>query len=771
VFTRSGSTWAQQGEKLMGGEEQGDAGFGKSVALSGDGSTALVGGWYDGNGGGDHLGAAWVFTSSGSTWTQQGQKLAVTGGNYFGESVALSGNGATALIGSPIYEYSPEHNGTGIGAAWVFARSGTEWTQQQKLQGAGEVGYGSFGYGVALSADGSAALIGGPGDGNQGSGAAWVFVSEKAPIVVTGAASAVSRSSATLNAAVNPNGKAVSDCHFEYGTTTSYGASMPCAELPGSGEAPIAVSAAVGSLGEDTSYHFRIVATNEGGTTYGADATFTTLPPPPAVLEVDPSSGPEAGGTSVTITGTSLRSTSAVKFGSTDATSFTVNSDTSITAVSPAGTGPVDVTVTTRGGTSATGPADEFAYLPIPTVSNLSPGGGPEVGGTSVTITGTNLNAASAVRFGSTDATSFTVDSPTSITAISPAGTGTVDVTVTTPEGTSPTTASDRFAYVPAPSVASVSPNSGPEGGGTSVTISGSNLNGASAVDFGAATATSVKVNSPTSITALSPAGTGTVDVTVTTVGGTSATSPADEFRYLAAPEYGRCLKVAKGAGRFANGTCTKAGGTNTYEWFPAVGGPNPLVKPRFTATIKPLMEAKLYISGKHTISCTGEAGGGEYTGAKAIANIAVAFTGCHLDTAGGSCQSLDAASGEVVLNTLQGELGVIATSTEGPLKNKIGIALRPASGTVVAAFACASTPVLVTGSVIGEVPRDAMAVSAVVKFVSSTKGAQKPARFEGGEEDVLQTKLGEVAPAEQTGLKLTMSQTSEEKVEVNSVV
>jgi phosphodiesterase/alkaline phosphatase D-like protein len=97
------------------------------------------------------------------------------------------------------------------------------------------------------------------------------------PTVVSEAASAVAQTSATLHATVNPNGFEVSACRFEYGTTTSYGASAPCVPPPGSGTSAVAVSAALESLGENTTYHFRIVATNAGGTSLGSDQTFTTL--------------------------------------------------------------------------------------------------------------------------------------------------------------------------------------------------------------------------------------------------------------------------------------------------------------------------------------------------------------------------------------------------------------------------------------------------------------------------------------------------------------
>ena len=177
VFTRSGSTWTQQGEKLTSTGESGKGEFGISVALSADGSTALIGGSRDNY----HVGAAWMFTRSGSTWTQHGEKLTgggETGEGKFGSSVALSADGSTALIGGPA-------DNSATGAVWVFTLSGSNWTQQgEKLvgdctiscakEGTGETGEGKFGSSVALSADGNTALIGAPGDNNR-AGAAWGF--------------------------------------------------------------------------------------------------------------------------------------------------------------------------------------------------------------------------------------------------------------------------------------------------------------------------------------------------------------------------------------------------------------------------------------------------------------------------------------------------------------------------------------------------------------------------------------------------------------------
>jgi len=123
-------------------------------------------------------------------------------------------------------------------------------------------------------------------------------------------------------------------------------------------------------------------------------------------------------------------------------------SSTELMATSPAGTGKVDVTVTTLGGTSATAVADKFDYATAPTVTGLSPSSGPAVGGTVVTITGTHFTKAATVSFGTVAGTGVVFVSSTELMATSPAGTGKVDVTVTTAGGTSATSASDKFSYL-----------------------------------------------------------------------------------------------------------------------------------------------------------------------------------------------------------------------------------------------------------------------------------------------------------------------------------
>ena len=269
-----------------------------------------------------------------------------------------------------------------------------------------------------------------------------------------------------------------------------------------------------------------------------ADQSTSAAAAVPTVSGISPTSGSSAGGTVVTITGTNFTDATLADFGTT-AVGITAVSDTSITATSPAGTGTVDVTVTSTSGTSATSPADQFTYTAAvaPTVTAVSPPTGSTVGSTSVTITGTSFTGATAVDFGTTPATDVTVFNDTTITANSPAGTGTVNVTVTAPGGTSADSPADQFTYTAAavPTVTGISPTGGPASGGSSVMITGTSFIGATAVDFGTTPATEVFVFNDTTITADIPAGTGTVNVTVTAPGGTSADSPADLFTYAAA--------------------------------------------------------------------------------------------------------------------------------------------------------------------------------------------------------------------------------------------
>jgi len=172
VFVRSGTTWSQQ-QKLTASDGAGYDEFGGSVSLSSDGNTALIGA----HGALTTKGAAYVFVRSGTTWSQQQKLTALDGAlyNYFGCSVSLSSDVATALIGA--YQATVGSNAQ-QGAAYVFANISGTWSQQQKLTSSDGAASDFFGWSVSLSAD-STALIGAyraTVGSNAQQGAAYVFV-------------------------------------------------------------------------------------------------------------------------------------------------------------------------------------------------------------------------------------------------------------------------------------------------------------------------------------------------------------------------------------------------------------------------------------------------------------------------------------------------------------------------------------------------------------------------------------------------------------------
>jgi hypothetical protein len=257
--------------------------------------------------------------------------------------------------------------------------------------------------------------------------------------------------------------------------------------------------------------------------------------PMPAVTEVAPTLGPTAGGNTVTISGANLAGATAVKFGANAATTYTVNSQTSITATAPAGAGTVDVVVTTPAGTSNSTPSDHYTYLKPPTVTSLTPKSGSTAVETSVVIKGTELANVTEVTFGGVKVP-FNVNSATSVTATAPLhAVGTVDVQLTSPGGTSVLSTKDHYTYTPI--IESVAPNEGPAAGGTSVTVTGTGFalgSTATTFKFAARKPTSVSCESTTTCTMVSPLGTAgtTVDVIATVSKVNSPKGTSDHFTY-----------------------------------------------------------------------------------------------------------------------------------------------------------------------------------------------------------------------------------------------
>lgn len=258
----------------------------------------------------------------------------------------------------------------------------------------------------------------------------------------------------------------------------------------------------------------------------------------PVITSLSPNYGVQ--GDTITINGTGFTGLTNVRFGLGSAASFTAISDTQATAVVPTAalSSITNVRIVTISGTSATSNLTLFAIAGsgAPSVASVTPNSGANLGGTSVTITGSNLSTVTAINFGGTPATG--VSCTTTCTATSPAGTPglQVDVTATNPSGSSIAWLYDRFTYTPdnPPVISSIIPNSGGTAGGTSVVISGSSFATTSAVHFGATSVPQCPTSAPTCFTVVSattitvgtPTGTGTENVNVTNGVGTSGNSP-----------------------------------------------------------------------------------------------------------------------------------------------------------------------------------------------------------------------------------------------------
>jgi len=282
-----------------------------------------------------------------------------------------------------------------------------------------------------------------------------------------------------------------------------------------------------------------VVITTPNGTVTGTGAY--TYESPPTFTSIAPSTGPVSVSTPITIIGTNLigatnsgSSLYNVSIGGTAMTNMTVVSSTTIIGSTPANAtaGAVNVVITTPNGT-ATGP-NAYTYVAAPAFTSITPATGPLVGGTPITIIGTNLigatNSGSSiynVSIGGTAITNMTVVSSTTIIGSTLAhAAGAVNVVITTPNGTA--TGTGAYTYVAAPTITSISPTYGVQAFGTRVNITGTNLVGANAgglynVTFGSNLAT-INANTATTINMTAPAGSSnnTVTVTVATPNGTA---------------------------------------------------------------------------------------------------------------------------------------------------------------------------------------------------------------------------------------------------------
>jgi hypothetical protein len=175
-FVRNGTTWTQQ-QQITANDGTASDTFGYAVSISGDGKTALVGAIGEDPEDVTERGAAYIFTLGGSVWTQQSKLLANDGklNSMFGSATSLTADGNTAVVGS--YQHIVGSN-TQQGAAYVFTRTSTTWTQQQELLASDGATGDRFGWALDISADGSTIGVGAFGDtivSNLEQGSAYVF--------------------------------------------------------------------------------------------------------------------------------------------------------------------------------------------------------------------------------------------------------------------------------------------------------------------------------------------------------------------------------------------------------------------------------------------------------------------------------------------------------------------------------------------------------------------------------------------------------------------
>lgn len=256
----------------------------------------------------------------------------------------------------------------------------------------------------------------------------------------------------------------------------------------------------------------------------------------PVITSVSPAASVTSGGARVRITGTGLLGVKAVLFGGVPGTKLDVDSDTRLTVTTPPrATGRTGVVIVSELSTSN---QVAFSYQAKPVVTSITPTRGQTSGGTTVTVRGTGFTDVLAVRFGSKDAASFTVVSPTEIRAVTaPASKGTVDVRVVLAAATSSKRGADEFTFGTLARITSLSATRGLTIGGERLVLAGSSFSSATAVLFGGVPGTRLKVTSKKKLSVTVPAHVaGAVDVRVVNRYGTSAPATDARWTFVVAP-------------------------------------------------------------------------------------------------------------------------------------------------------------------------------------------------------------------------------------------
>ncbi len=259
-----------------------------------------------------------------------------------------------------------------------------------------------------------------------------------------------------------------------------------------------------------------VIVTNPDGQSATLSSGYNYISPPPTVESISPPSGYSSGGTSVTITGTNFFGIPTVSFGGTESDSVSFVDSTQLDVITPPGlAGTVDVVVTNPDSQSGT-LNNGFTYIPPPRVDSISPVSGSTLGGSTVSVIGTDFFGTPSVTFDGTPVSVIGAGSERLDVTIPVHAAGPVDIVVTNPDGQSDSLV-DGFTYIPPPTLASVNPPSGYTTGGTAVTVTGTDFFGTPTVTFGGAAATGVTlVDSARLDVITSPHAAGVVDVEVT---------------------------------------------------------------------------------------------------------------------------------------------------------------------------------------------------------------------------------------------------------------
>jgi hypothetical protein len=265
IYTRSGATWSFKSLLTTSDALADNDSYGYSVAISADGNTALIGAENRNSG----QGCAYVFVLSGDNWIQQGEAMASkdgSAGDNFGLSVSLSGDGNTALIGAV-------GRSSITGAAYIFTRSSSLWTEQAELIANNGVENDNFAFSTALSADSSTAACGAIGT-DTFSGSLYILQPLKPTVATTNPITNITPASATGGGNVTSDGGAAITSRGVCWSTSADPTTSDSCTSDGSGTGVFTSN--ISNLLQATTYHVRAFASNLAGTAYGNDVSFST---------------------------------------------------------------------------------------------------------------------------------------------------------------------------------------------------------------------------------------------------------------------------------------------------------------------------------------------------------------------------------------------------------------------------------------------------------------------------------------------------------------